>query len=76
MVGNVDFPRQTSSYTLNFQSETGADTAQDINFDKVSMSPKRAVITSSFSNQLLRQEYSRGIEQRIINQMNLALTKV
>ena len=75
LVGNVDFPRQTSSYTLNFQTETGADTAQDINFDKVSMTPKRAVITSSFSNQLLRQEYSRGIEQRIISQMNLAFNK-
>jgi len=75
LVGNVDFPRQTSSYTLNFQSETGTDSAQDITFDKVSMTPKRAVITSSFSNQLLRQEYSRGIEQRIINQMNLAFNK-
>jgi len=75
LVGNVDFPRQTSSYSLNWQTETGTDTAQDINFDKVSMNPKRAVITASFSNQLLRQEYSRGIEQRIINQMNASFNK-
>lgn len=75
LVGNIDFPKQTSSYTLNWQTETGADTAQDINFDKVNMSPKRAVITASMSNQLLRQEYSRGIEQRVIQQLNLSFNK-
>ena len=69
-VGNVAYPRQTSDYTLNWHTETSADTAQDINFDLVTASPKRAVISASMSNQLLRQEYSRGIEQRIINQMN------
>ncbi len=75
LVGNVDFPKQTSSYSLNWQTETGEDTAQDINFDKVTMSPKRAVITASMSNQLLRQEYSRGIEQRIIGQLNQSFNK-
>jgi HK97 family phage major capsid protein/HK97 family phage prohead protease len=75
LVGNVDFPKQTSSYSLNWQTETGTDSAQDINFDKVTMSPKRAVITASMSNQLLRQEYSRGIEQRIIGQLNLSFNK-
>lgn len=75
LVGNVDFPKQTSSYSLNWQTETGTDTAQDINFDKVTMSPKRAVITASMSNQLLRQEYSRGIEQRIIQQLNQSFNK-
>jgi len=75
LVGNVDFPKQTSSYSLNWETETGTDTAQDINFDKVTMSPKRAVITASMSNQLLRQEYSRGIEQRIIGQLNQSFNK-
>jgi HK97 family phage major capsid protein/HK97 family phage prohead protease len=75
LVGNIDFPKQTSSYTLNWQTETGTDSAQDINFDKVNMSPKRAVITASMSNQLLRQEYSRGIEQRVIQQLNLSFNK-
>mgnify|MGYP001028096354 CR=1 FL=1 len=75
LVGNVDFPKQTSSYDLNWQTETGTDSAQDINFDKVSMSPKRAVITASMSNQLLRQEYSRGIESRIIQQLNASFNK-
>jgi HK97 family phage prohead protease len=75
LVGNVDFPKQTAAYTLNWQTETGTDSAQDITFDKVTMSPKRAVITASMSNQLLRQEYSRGIEQRIINQLNLSFNK-
>jgi len=75
LVGNVDFPKQTSSYDLNWQTETGTDTAQDINFDKISMSPKRAVITASMSNQLLRQEYSRGIESRIIQQLNASFNK-
>ena len=75
LVGNIDFPKQTSSYTLNWQTETGTDTVQDINFDKVTMSPKRAVITASMSNQLLRQEYSRGIEQRVIQQLNLSFNK-
>jgi HK97 family phage major capsid protein/HK97 family phage prohead protease len=72
LVGNVEFPKQTSTYAINWRTETGEDSAQDITFDKVAMSPKRAVITASMSNQLLRQEYSRGIEQRIINQMNQA----
>jgi HK97 family phage major capsid protein/HK97 family phage prohead protease len=75
LVGNVDFPKQTSSYSLNWQTETGTDTVQDINFDKVSMTPKRAVISASMSNQLLRQEYSRGIEQRIIGQLNASFNK-
>jgi HK97 family phage major capsid protein/HK97 family phage prohead protease len=75
LVGNIDFPKQTSSYSLNWQTETGTDTVQDINFDKVTMSPKRAVISASMSNQLLRQEYSRGIEQRIIGQLNLSFNK-
>jgi HK97 family phage prohead protease len=75
LVGNVDFPKQTAAYNLNWQTETGTDTAQDLTFDKVTMSPKRAVITASMSNQLLRQEYSRGIEQRIINQLNLSFNK-
>jgi HK97 family phage prohead protease len=75
LVGNVSFPRQTAAYDLNWKTETGADTAQDITFDNVTMSPKRAVITASMSNQLLRQEYSRGIEQRIINQLNLSFNK-
>lgn len=75
LVGNVDFPKQTSSYSLNWQTETGTDSAQDINFDKVTMSPKRAVITASMSNQLLRQEYSRGIEARIIQQLNASFNK-
>jgi HK97 family phage prohead protease len=75
LVGNIDFPKQTSSYTLNWQTETGTDTVQDINFDKVTMSPKRAVISASMSNQLLRQEYSRGIEQRVIQQLNLSFNR-
>ena len=75
LVGNIDFPKQTSSYSLNWQTETGTDSAQDINFDKVTMSPKRAVITASMSNQLLRQEYSRGIESRIIQQLNASFNK-
>lgn len=75
LVGNVAFPRQTSDYTLNWQTETGADTAQDINFDTVTMSPKRAVITAAISNQLLKQEYSQGIQSRIINQLNASFNK-
>lgn len=75
LVGNVEFPKQTASYALNWKTETGADSAQDITFDKVTMNPKRAVITASMSNQLLRQEYSRGIEARIIQQLNLSFNK-
>ena len=75
LVGNVSFPRQTAAYSLNWKTETGEDSAQDITFDNVVMSPKRAVITASMSNQLLRQEYSRGIEQRIINQLNLSFNR-
>ena len=75
LVGNVSFPRQTAAYDLNWKTETGADSAQDITFDNVNMSPKRAVITAAMSNQLLRQEYSQGIEQRIISQLNRSFNK-
>jgi HK97 family phage major capsid protein/HK97 family phage prohead protease len=75
LVGNVSFPRQTAAYDLNWKTETGTDSAQDITFDNVNMSPKRAVITAAMSNQLLRQEYSQGIEQRIINQLNRSFNK-
>lgn len=75
LVGNVDFPRQTADYSLNWKAETTADTAQDITFDTVSMAPKRAVITASMSNQLLRQEYSQGIQARIIQQLNQSFNK-
>jgi HK97 family phage prohead protease len=75
LVGNVSFPRQTAAYDLNWKTETGADSAQDITFDNVNMSPKRAVITAAMSNQLLRQEFSQGIEQRIISQLNRSFNK-
>ena len=75
LVGNVSFPKQTGAYDLNWQTETGTDTAQDLTFGTVDMSPKRAVITASVSNQLLKQEYSQGIQARMIAQLNLSFNK-
>jgi HK97 family phage major capsid protein len=75
LVGNVSFPKQLSGYDLNWQTETGADTAQDLTFGTVDMSPKRAVITASVSNQLLKQEYSQGIQARMINTLNQSFNK-
>ena len=75
LVGNVSFPKQTGAYALNWQTETGTDTAQDLTFGTVDMSPKRAVITASVSNQLLKQEYSQGIQARMISQLNQSFNK-
>ena len=75
LVGNVSFPKQTGAYDLNWQTETGTDTAQDLTFGTVDMSPKRAVITASVSNQLLKQEYSQGIQARMIAQLNQSFNK-
>jgi len=75
LVGNVSFPKQTGAYDLNWQTETGTDTAQDLTFGTVDMSPKRAVITASVSNQLLKQEYSQGIQARMISQLNQSFNK-
>ena len=75
LVGNVSFPKQTGAYNLNWQTETGTDTAQDLTFGTVDMSPKRAVITASVSNQLLKQEYSQGIQARMIAQLNQSFNK-
>jgi HK97 family phage major capsid protein/HK97 family phage prohead protease len=75
LVGNVSFPKQTGAYALNWQTETGTDTAQDLTFGTVDMTPKRAVITASVSNQLLKQEYSQGIQARMISQLNQSFNK-
>ena len=75
LVGNISFPKQTGAYNLNWQTETGTDTAQDLTFGTVDMSPKRAVITASVSNQLLKQEYSQGIQARMINTLNQSFNK-
>ena len=75
LVGNVSFPKQTGAYALNWQTETGTDTAQDLTFGTVDMTPKRAVITASVSNQLLKQEYSQGIQARMIAQLNQSFNK-
>lgn len=75
LVGNVSFPKQTGAYNLNWQTETGTDTAQDLTFGTVDMSPKRAVITAAVSNQLLKQEYSQGIQARMISQLNQSFNK-
>lgn len=75
LVGNVSFPKQTGAYNLNWQTETGTDSAQDLTFGTVDMSPKRAVITAAVSNQLLKQEYSQGIQARMIAQLNQSFNK-
>ena len=75
LTGNVQFPVQDSDYTLNWNTETGAASAQDLTFSTLSMSPKRAVIAAAVSNQLLAQEYSQGIQARMINQLNQSFNK-
>jgi HK97 family phage major capsid protein/HK97 family phage prohead protease len=75
LVGNVQFPVQDTDYTLNWNTETGAASAQDLTFSTITMSPKRAVIAAAVSNQLLAQEYSQGIQARMVNQLNQSFNK-
>jgi HK97 family phage major capsid protein/HK97 family phage prohead protease len=75
LTGNVQFPVQDTAYTLGWQTETGAPTAQDLTFSTITMSPKRAVIAAAVSNQLLRQEYSHGIQARMIAELNNAFNQ-
>lgn len=70
LVGNVKFPVQDTAYTLNWATETGTASAQDLTFSDLTMTPKRAVIAAEVSNQLLAQEYSQGIQSRMIQQLN------
>jgi HK97 family phage major capsid protein/HK97 family phage prohead protease len=75
LTGNVQFPVQDSDYTLNWNTETGAASAQDLTFSTITMTPKRSVIAAAVSNQLLAQEYSQGIQARMINQLNQSFNK-
>jgi len=75
LVGNVQFPVQDTDYTLNWNTETGAASAQDLTFSTITMTPKRSVIAAAVSNQLLAQEYSQGIQARMINQLNQSFNK-
>jgi HK97 family phage major capsid protein len=66
---NVEFPREQTVPTLAFLAEQEEAAIQTSTFDKRAMSPKRGGIAMAISNKLLRQEYSAGIQERLIRQM-------
>lgn len=70
--GDVDYPVEKTVPTLSWQTETGEEAAQDVTFGTVSSSPTRAAMTIELSNRLLVQEYSSGLQNRLINQLNRA----
>jgi HK97 family phage major capsid protein/HK97 family phage prohead protease len=70
--GNVEWPADGAVPTLNFETEVADAADQTSTWGKKSASPHRAAIAMSVSNQLLRQDYSSGVQQRLLNQMSRA----
>lgn len=66
--GNISFPRQTTSMTINELTEVEANTPSDITLDEITMSPKRFGGTGGYSKQLLNQS-SVAIENLIRNDL-------
>ena len=55
LVGNIEVPRDNGIFTGEDQSETGALTAQDLDIDVFTLSPKRKGAAGKFTLQLLNQ---------------------
>lgn len=74
LVGNLSIPRETDSPAVGWVAENAAITADDANFDAVTLSPKHAGALSEYSRNMLLQA-SPAVEQLLRNMMarNLAL---
>jgi HK97 family phage major capsid protein/HK97 family phage prohead protease len=70
--GDIEFPRDQNVPALAFQTEIEEANVSTSTWDNVAFSPKRANILMHISNQLLKQEYSAGIQQRLTYQMTEA----
>ncbi len=68
LTGNVSFPKQTSSMTVEKLSETGSTTDSDIGLTELLMSPNRFGGSGNYSKQLLHQS-SVAIENLIRNDL-------
>lgn len=55
LMGNVDIPRQKTGLSASWLTETGAVSQSDLEFEKITMTPKRAAIMSGFSRFMLLQ---------------------
>lgn len=72
LVGNQEFPVQTSKPAASELTEIQADTATEILFDKVAMAPNRRGVTIPISKLLLIQN-SFDVQSFVMNQMRMAL---
>lgn len=66
--GNISFPKQTSSMTVEELTETSETTNSDIGLDEMTMSPKRFGGSGAYSKQLIHQS-SIAIENLIKNDL-------
>ncbi len=73
LIGNQDFPVQSTKPSATALTEIEADTATEILFGKVSMSPNRRGITIPISKLLLIQNASFDTQNFVIEQMRKAL---
>lgn len=62
LTGNADIPRLTTSSTVEWVADNAAANDSDMAFDKVSLTPKRAIAITEFSRNMLLQS-SPDIEQ-------------
>lgn len=74
LVGNLDLPRRTNLANAVWEGETTASDETDLNFDKISMTPKRLAAFTEYSRQLLVQS-SVGIENIVRTELSDAVSR-
>lgn len=74
LVGNVDFPRQTSDPATGWVGETGGSGESNIVFDAVSMTPKTIRSRVDITRRMLLQS-TPAVEQIARNSLGIALAK-
>jgi HK97 family phage major capsid protein len=74
LTGNVDIPRSKAGATAAWVSENTAITAADVQFDKVSMTPKHVGAITEYSRNMLQQS-SPDIETLLRNDFAFVLAE-
>lgn len=78
LVGNVSIPRETDSPAIGWVAENAALSADDANFDNVTLSPKHAGALSEWSRNMLMQaspDVEALLRQMLARNLALAIDK-
>jgi HK97 family phage major capsid protein/HK97 family phage prohead protease len=73
--GDQEFPSEETGVSLNWGTETATASLQKPTYDTQISKPERAWIATGYTNRLLAQEHSNGVQQRLFNKMNNAFNQ-